>query len=55
MACIRLTRLRNVLLQERVEIESELRPMSAGELFSIPQEGCQVGEACDVGQLLEGA
>ena len=36
------------MLQERAEIESELRPMSAGELFSIPKEGCEVGDGCDV-------
>ncbi len=40
------------MLQERAEIESELRPMSAGELFSIPKEGCEVGDGCDVGDLL---
>ena len=39
-------------LQERAEIESELRPMSAGELFSIPKEGCELGDGCDVGDLL---
>ena len=40
------------VLQERAEIESELRPMSAGELFSIPKEGCELGDGCDVGDLL---
>ena len=33
---------------EREEAESELRPMTAGELFSIPADGCDVGDACDV-------
>jgi hypothetical protein len=46
-----LPRGRNDVVQERADIESELRPMSAGELFSIPDEGCRVGDSCDVGQV----
>ncbi|CAK0782545.1 hypothetical protein CVIRNUC_005763 [Coccomyxa viridis] len=34
--------------EERREIENELRPMSAGELFRIPEDGCNVEEGCDV-------
>lgn len=36
---------------ERAQAEAELRPMSAGELFHIPDDSCQLGEVCDVGDL----
>jgi chlorophyllide a oxygenase len=31
--------------------EGELRPMSAGELFSIPDDDCEAGDACDMDDL----